>query len=151
MTTELGPSSDGHRHNRGGAGRRRNVLGCFPWSGPTRSLQQFLQPHPEKLVARIALDPARLLTVLDQHEGRRVVDRRMDNGWIATVVEIDLPDRRAEIELGLRIDRPDLAIPLRAPRTAVAAEHDEFGGVRCTCNQNGNTHERGDSEAYGEP
>ena len=76
----------------------------------------------------------------------------MDNGRIAIAVEIDLPHRRAEIEFGLGIDRPDLAIPFRAPRTAVAAEHDKLGGIRCACQQNGNdTHERANSKAYGEP
>jgi hypothetical protein len=62
----------------------------------------------------------------------------MGDRRIGVVIEVDEPQRRAAVELGLGIDRPDLAIPFRAPRTTVAAEHNKLGCARRARNQNEN-------------
>ena len=49
-------------------------------------MEQARKPHPEELVARIALDPADLMAISDQNERRRVADRGMAEGDAWAVV-----------------------------------------------------------------
>ncbi len=73
----------------------------------------------------------------------------MDDGRVAVAIEIDLPQRRAAAEFRLGIDRADLAIPFRAPRTAVAAEHDKLGRIRVSAKHDDGAQERNRRQIQG--
>src|SRR6056297_1302280 len=93
-------------------------------------VEQLAEQEPEELVARVALDPAKLAPLVDQHEGGREYGPRGERDILGKVVDLRAAQGRAQRLVGLRIDRADLGVPALAPVTAVPLDHEQFRCAR---------------------
>ena len=77
-----------------------HIKRCFRW----QLQQQCVQNIPEKMIARITLDPSNLTALFDQHECRRIDDWTFQQNGQA-IPQIHSTERSALSGLALAVDR----------------------------------------------